>query len=532
MAVFSGTDGPKDVQRKVAQHASAGHADLILNDGDAAIGKLRLVGVYDDRQPSYFMLRIRIPGGRLTSDQAEAIGRIAQEFAVAPMGAGGLPERFLEVTTREDVQVHWVRLEYLPDIWRRLEAVGITTLQACGDTSRNITGCPVAGIDPGEVLDVTPVVNEVNRYVIENQEYGAFLPRKFKTALTGCRDDCILARINDLAFTPARRDGQAGFHVWVGGGLSDYPRLASQLDIFVAPDQVVATTKAVIDVFKRFGDYQNKAVNRFRRVVDDLGPDRVHQEVAARLPFPARPAGESIAGKAGASDHVGVHPQRQAGLSYMGLSVPAGRMAGEEFAEMARLAREHGDGGIRLTPRQDLIITGVRRERLDGLLMDPLLKKYRPDPPTFQRTLVACTSAPFCKFGIFNVKQRGLELAHALDKALAGQDLGPVRLHVSGCKASCAQPQIADIGLRATLAKDDDGYHEAFDVCAGGSLPDGHLGQWLALEIPAPRVQRGVESLLAAYRKQSATSGTFGQFLRRQDKEYLRSFFEGARHGN
>lgn len=527
MAIFSADDTPRQVMEKIQYWTVHGGAASIIDEGQTAIAKLRLVGIYDDRQAGYFMLRTRIPGGRLTWQQAQVIGRVAQEFAVRPAYETAEPDRFLELTTRQDIQIHWIRLEHVPDIWQRYAAAGITTLQACGDTARNITGCPVSGVNRDEVLDTYPLVQQLTQYVLDFPEYGAALPRKFKIAITGCRDDCILAPVNDLAFTPAQRDGEIGFSVWAGGGLSDYPRLASDLDLFITPDQVIETTKAVIAVYKEFGDYQNKAVNRFRRLVDEIGPDRLREEIERRAACPLRRAGEGLTGAA-RYDHVGVHRQRQAGRYYVGLAVPVGRMMGEELVAMAELARVYGDGQLRLTPRQNLIITGVDEACLDALLREPLLQKFSPFPAPFVRSIVACTSAPFCKFGIFNVKDRGLELARMLDSALGSDEFGPIKLHLSGCKASCGQVQIADIGLRASLAKDEDAYHEAFDVAIGGDLQAGRLAEWLELEVPVQQVYAGVKRLLALYRQQRTDRESFQDFLRRQDRTNVRRLFKEA----
>ena len=525
MSVFEAADGPGEVLSKVKEYGSTGRSSLILDEGESAIGKLRLVGVYDDRQEGHFMLRIRVPGGRLNWRQAEVIGEAAEQFAIRPDWERSTPQQFLEITTRQDIQLHWIRLDHLPEIWARLEEVGVTSLQACGDTTRNITSCPVAGLDPHEVMDVSPLVQQMNRYVLEHPEYGAFLPRKFKIAITGCRDDCILARINDLAFVPARRDAEVGFNIYGGGGLSDYPRLASDLDLFVTPEEVVSALKASVQVYKDFGDYENKAVNRFRRVVEELGIEATRREVAERLPFAARSAGEELS-QGSRHDHVGVHAQRQPGQSYVGLAVPVGRMRGQEMIEAARLAHTYGDGGVRLTQRQNLVITGVANERAEALVEEPLLQKFTPRPATFARSVVACTSSPFCKFGILPAKELGLRLSSSLDQAFAGNDLGSLKLHVSGCKASCAQVQIADVGLRATLTKDEDSLYEAVDVSMGGSLGDGRLAEWVALEVPVPKVQQGLHELLTVYQDQRADSETFGQYVRRLDQATLRSYFQ------
>ena len=525
MPAFTAADSPFEVLAKATDYASSGQAHLLVEDNPVTAGKLRLVGVYDDRQQGYLMLRTRVPGGRLTWRQAETIGRVAQEFTSRPPEYDEGPEQFLEITTRQDTQFHWIRPADLPEIWRRYDEVDLLSVQACGDSMRNITGCPIAGVDHDELLDVTPLIEELNRFSLEHSDYGAGLPRKFKTAITGCREDCILARINDIAFTPAEREGVLGFHVWVGGGLSDYPRLASSLEVFVTPDQVIDTVRAAIDLFKEVGNYQDKAVNRFRRVVDELGIERVRQDILGRLPFtPASPGADLTV--APRYDHVGVHPQREAGKVYLGLAVPVGRMSGEEFVAIAHLARDFGDGNVSLTLRQNLVITGINRDRVEELLKLPILQKFSPRPPAATRSIVACTSAPFCKFGIVDAKSIGRDLAGRLDVLADGSE--SLRVHISGCKASCAQVQIADIGLRATLAKDEAGYHEAFDVALGGNLVGSQLAPWVQLELPAEQTFDAIKQLVATYRDERADGEPFAAFLDRVGLERAAAIFQQA----
>ncbi|MBI3978391.1 MAG: ferredoxin--nitrite reductase, partial [Chloroflexi bacterium] len=402
MGRFQSSDAPRDVLARVNETAEDGWAQVFGENGTLAIAKLRLVGVYDDRQDGFFMLRIRIPGGRLTWQQAQAIGRVATELARKPSPAIAEPDGFVEVTTRQDIQVHWMRFETLPAIWQRLDAVGLTSLQACGDTARNVTTCPVAGIDRHQVIDTSPLIQQVNRHLLENPALSAFLPRKFKIAITGCPTDCIVAGINDLAFTPARRADELGFHVWAGGGLSDYPRLASSLDLFARPGDVVDVVTATLRLFRELGDPVHKAVNRFRALVGELGVDRIRQELLDRLPSPLSAGGEDLSTRQ-PCDHLGVQPQVEADRVYVGLCVPVGRLTGEELVEVGRLARDYGDGEVRLTQRQNLILSGVAPARVPALRQEPILHRLRPDPDPFERAVVACTSAPFCKFGIFNV---------------------------------------------------------------------------------------------------------------------------------
>lgn len=481
--IFAREQAPSEVVAAVAARGPLRWQDLTDADRALGVAKLRLAGVYDDRQTGYFMLRIRVPGGRLIAGQAAAVAGVARDFSRRPDGEQG-PDRFAEITTRQDFQVHWIRFEALPEIWQRLRSVGLSTERACGDTLRNVTSCPVDGADAAAVLDTRPVVEALGELVTREPRLTAFLPRKFKVAVTGCAADCVYARLNDLAFTPACLDGEAGFNVYVGGGLSDSPRLASPLDLFVRPEQVPAVVRAALQFFDARGDRRHKAVNRFRVLVHQLGSPAMRAEIARRLPFSA-PAAGADASTGESEDHIGVRPDRH-GTHYVGLCVPAGRLAAGELEQVARLARGYGDGGVRLTHRQNLILTGVTDP--DRLLAEPLLVRLRPAPDPFERALVACTSAPFCKFAIVNAKAYGLELVEYLRRRVpepAWGGLQGLRLHVSGCKASCALVQAAHIGLRGTMAKTEERHVEAFDIAAGGDLGQGRLGRWAAQEVPA-----------------------------------------------
>jgi ferredoxin-nitrite reductase len=492
--IFAREQSPAEVVRAVTARGPLRWEDLAEEDRALGVSKLRLAGVYDDRHDGYFMLRTRIPGGRIDADGLAAVAGVVGDFARRPAGGAG-PDRFAEITTRQDLQIHWVRFESLAEIWHRLRAVGLTSERACGDTLRNVTSCPVDGIDADAVLDGEPVLAALGELIRAQPRLTAFLPRKFKVAVTGCPTDCVSARLHDLAFTPAIRDETPGFNVHAGGGLSDSPRLASPLDLFVGAEEVPAVVRAALELYAERGNWRDKAVNRFRILVHELGPRTVREEIGRRLPFAVRPGGRD-ASTWHAADHLGVHPDRY-GRCYVGLCVPLGRLTGAELFEVARLARRHGDGGVRLTQRQNLVLTGVADPA--GLLAEPLLHRLRPNPDPFERAVLACTSAPFCKFGILNVKVYGADLIAYLRSHVPASDwdrLHGVRLHLSGCKAPCAQVQAAHIGLRATMAKGEQAHIDAFDIAVDGDVGRGRLGRWAALEMPAARTFEAVAGAL------------------------------------
>ena len=512
MALFTPKDSPSEVYTKVMENASKGFG-FFENEGKIAIDRFRLVGIYDDRQYGYLMIRIRIPGGFMTSDQARVIGVLAEEFGRKPDDRND-EERFLEITTRQCIQLHWVRIEHMPEIWRRFSEVGLTTFQACGNSTRNVTSCPVAGIDPNEAFDVRGLVNEVNKFVLENPALGAFLPRKFKTSISGCREDCTLARINDISFTPAEKNDRLRFHVWLGGGLSDYPRLASQVNGFLEMNQVIDYLTAVLKVFMENGDYQHSAVNRFRALVDQMGHERVEEEVRKKLPFTIEAKGEDLVNRSG-NDHLGVRAQKQEGLFYVGLGVLVGRMSGKDLADLGDLADKYGSGEIRLSQRQNAILPNIPRESISSLMKEPLLEKLRPEPRPFARGLVACTGAPFCKFGLTNPKEAARKLSKHLDDTFGTRlaERVPITLHISACTASCAQPQIANIGLRANTNLTPDTVEEAFDLGLGGNLSKGRLINWVRFSVPVREVYQILDHLVDDYLKTTGSTTTFTEYL-------------------
>ena len=335
---FDRTQGPTEVRATVTSAvAEAAPQDpwaaIEEQEGPLAVGRMRLMGVYDDRQRDRFMLRIRIPGGQINADQLDAVAGIIRDFGNGWEDAVE-PDRFGEITTRQDIQVHWVEFPQLPEIWRRLDAVGMTSAQACGDSMRNPTSCAADGADATGSLTVAPILEEFRRFALDEEKLTAFLPRKWKVVVTGCPDDCAAVKLHCLAFTPARgADAALGFNVHAGGGLSDSPRIADALDLFVPPERVTDVVRATLQVYREFGDFDMKAVNRFRVLVHQLGPERVTEELRTRVPgLPG--AGESL--WTGAfNDHLGVHADTH-GTHYVGLCIPMGRLTDDEWVEVAR----------------------------------------------------------------------------------------------------------------------------------------------------------------------------------------------------
>jgi ferredoxin-nitrite reductase len=469
------------------------------------------------------MLRVKIPGGRLTAAQARLIGEIADEHARGPEPHPLWGDGYLDLTTRQDIQLHWIKIGAVPEIWRRLEEVGITTVQACGDSARNVLCCPVSGIDSEEVIDAYPIAVAISDFFTGNREY-ANLPRKFKMSVTGCREDCAQAEINDLALVPARLDdGTVGFNLLVGGGLSDGPRLASDIDVFVHPNDAVEISRAVAQLFDELGNRDNRWTCRLRYLVQELGPETFRAELAARARIPLTPAGEHLTNRY-RGDHIGIHSQRQKGLSYVGVNVTVGRMTGTDLVEMARLAETFGDGEIRLTTDQNLILTGVPEEKIAGLLAEPLLQTHSPNPKPFERGAVACTGNEFCRLAIVETKARALQWAQELDRRVAIEGADIIRLHFSGCSASCAQPQIADIGFRGETAKTADAIVEGVDIGLGGSLGrDAAFIDWVEGAKPVTEVPEAMVRLFDRYAAERREGERFYEWARRMPNDGLRN---------
>jgi ferredoxin-nitrite reductase len=500
-----------------------------MSEVPGEVERLKWVGIYPQNQGgNAFMIRIKVPGGVLSSEQAQVIGQIAIDFANGPIPNPHFGNNFLDLTTRQDVQMHWIKMEDVPEIWRRLEEVGMTTVQACGDSARNVLCCPVSGLGREEIINAYPVAQAISDYFTGNREY-ANLPRKFKMSVTGCVEDCAQAEINDIGLLPARyEDGTVGFNVRVGGGLSDGPRMASDIDVFVRPEEAVEVTRGIAQVFGELGDRENRWTCRMRYLVQELGPEGFREELEQRTSFELTPAGEDLT-KHYRGDHVGVHPQKEDGHYYVGLNVPVGRMSGEQFIEAGRLAGYYG-GEIRLATDQNFIITGVREERLGDLLTEPLLEKYSPTPKAFERGVVACTGSEFCRFGIVETKIRAVEWAREMDERV-GDGIGQeaIRMHFSGCSASCAQPQIADIGFRGETAKTEDALVEGVDIGLGGSLGhDAAFIDWVEGAKPADDVPDALVAVFEEFKEERREGERFHEWARRRPNKELRAALRGA----
>jgi ferredoxin-nitrite reductase len=500
--------------------------------------RLKWVGMYPQRQGGdAFMMRIKVPGGLLTAAQVREVGVAADAYAEGPDDSPVFGNRYADLTTRQDIQLHWIRIADVPRIWQRFWDVGLTTVQACGDSARNVCSCPVSGIDAKEVVEAHPVAQAISAYFTGNREY-ANLPRKFKISVTGCLEDCARVEINDIGLWPAEQsDGSIGFNVLIGGGLSDGERMASDIDVFIRPDQAVELCRGVAQLFGELGNRENRGLSRMRYLAQELGPEGFRTALDERTRFTLDPAGRELTDRY-RGDHVGVHPQKQPGLVYVGCSVPVGRMHGIDLIETARLAETYGDGGVRIGLDQNFILSGIAEERLDDLLAEPLMAKYSPFPGPFERGVVACTGSEFCRFAVVETKERAVKWARNLDAQLNADDsgggrkgdAGVIRMHFSGCSASCAQPQIADIGFRGDIAHVDQHIEEAVDIGLGGSLgPDAAFIDWVTGAMPVDKVPDALLRIVERYQAERRTGEPFHLWARRTPREELAATIAGSR---
>lgn len=524
----------------IERYATEGVEALMAVPGE--VERLKWVGLYPQRQGGdAFMMRVKVPGGVLTALQAREVGLAAEAFAEGPVDSPVFGNHYADITTRQTLQLHWLRIGDVPRIWERFHRVGLTTVQACGDCARNVTCCPVAGITADEVVDAFPVARAISEFFTANRDY-ANLPRKFKIGVTGCLEDCARVEIDDIGLWPSRRDnGAVGFNVLVGGGLSDGERLASDIDVFVQADQAVELCRGVAQLFAELGNREHRGLARMRYLVQELGPEDFRSELASRVGFALVPAGEELTRRF-RGDHVGVHPQRQPGLVYVGCAVPVGRLRGADLVEAARLAEDYGDGAVRLSPDQNFLLSGVREERVEDLLAEPLLRRYSPFPGPFTRGVVACTGSEFCRFAVVETKERAATWAAHLDARLAevggapgpaaGGDRDVFRVHFSGCSASCAQPQIADVGLRGDVAHVGQSLVEAADIGLGGALgPEAGFIRWISGAVPLDGVPEAVVAVYARYVAEHRGEEPFHRWVRRQPADGLRNLLDGAAAG-
>jgi sulfite reductase (ferredoxin) len=443
-------------------------------------GRFRWYGLYTQRKPGidggktgslepeelddrYFMLRIRIDGGQLDNAQLRTIADISGRYARGTA----------DITDRQNVQLHWIRIEDVPAIWAALEDVGLSTTEACGDTPRVVLGCPLAGIDAAEVLDATPQIAETTDRYVGDPAFSN-LPRKFKSVMSGCAAQCTVHEINDVAFVGVLDSGgNPGYDLWVGGGLSTNPMIAKRLGAFVQPEQVPEVWAGVTSVFRDYGYRRLRHRARLKFLIADWGAEKFREVLEKDYLGYALPDGSAPPPPAdGRRDHVGVHKQRD-GRYYVGFAPRVGRMSASALAHVAELSARYGSGRVRTTTEQKLVILDVPEAHVARLTTELDAADLPATPSVFRRHTMACTGIEFCKLAIVETKARAAQVIAELERRLP-DFTEPVTINVNGCPNSCARIQTADIGLKGSLVTAADGTQtEGFQIHLGGSLGGG-----------------------------------------------------------
>ncbi|GAB2769005.1 sulfite reductase SirA [Nocardioides salsibiostraticola] len=492
-------------------------------------GRMRWLGLYTQRAPgfdggktatlseeelddAYFMMRVRSDGALLNAHAVRTLGQIGIDFA----------RDTADVTDRENIQYHWIRIEDVPEIWERLEAAGLTSMEACGDSPRPFLGSPVAGVSAEEIIDGTSALEEIKALALGNKEFSN-LPRKFKTALTGHPSHDVAPEINDVSFVGTiHPEFGPGFDLWVGGGLSTNPMLAVKLGVWIPLDEVTTAWAGVAGIFRDYGYRRLRSKARLKFLVADWGRDKfldvlqreyLHRDLVPN-PSPAQPVGHR--------DHIGVHPQKD-GKFYVGIAPTVGRISGTLLTQLADAIEEYGVAGARLTPYQKIVLIGVDEEQIEPLIarLDQIGLSARPS--NWRRNTMACTGIEFCKLAIVDTKQRSADLIAELEKRFPDLDT-PITVNVNGCPNACARTQVADIGLKGQLVMADGEQVEGFQVHLGGATGlKANFGRKLrAHKVTSAGLDDYVTSVVNSFLAQREDGESFADWAVRADEDALR----------
>ncbi|HET9860013.1 MAG TPA: nitrite/sulfite reductase [Nocardioidaceae bacterium] len=499
-------------------------------DGSDLRGRFRWWGLYTQRRPGldggktaalephelddrYFMMRVRSDGALLGAEQLRVLGGISTEFG----------RNTADITDRQNIQYHWIRIEDVPTIWQRLEAVGLQTQEACGDSPRGFLGSPVAGVAADEIIDGTPALEEIKQRYIGDPEYSN-LPRKFKTSVSGHPSFDGAPEINDVSFVgTVHPEHGPGFDLWVGGGLSTNPMLAQKMGVWIPLDEVADAWEGVISIFRDYGYRRLRSRARLKFLVADWGIDRFRDVLEkeyldrALLDCPSPPV-PVLNG-----DHIGVHRQKD-GRFYVGAAPTVGRISGEVLTGLGDLVEEYGAAGVRLTAYQKLVVLGVDHAQVEGLVAALERIGLSARPSNWRRSTMACTGIEFCKLAIVDTKQRATDLIDELERRFPDLDT-PITVNVNGCPNACARTQVADIGLKGQLVLDEDGNQvEGFQVHLGGGIGlTAALGKKLrAHKVTSAGLDDYVTNVVTAYLAGRTEGESFAAWVARADEELLR----------
>ncbi|UOE95982.1 nitrite/sulfite reductase [Alkalihalobacillus sp. LMS39] len=471
------------------------------------------------KEDGYFMMRVNIPSGIITNEQAEVLAGIGRDYG----------RDVIDITTRQAIQFHWLTIEQMPDIFDRLKSVGLSSVGACGDIPRTIVGNPLAGIDPNELFDTRQIVDDIYWFFQSNEEFSN-LPRKYKMSISANVNNAGHDRINCLAFTPAVKeiDGEEvlGFHIKVGGGLSSKPYLAEELDVFVTKEQTKDVAIAITTIYRDFGYREKRHRARLKFLIADWGPEKFKEKLLEYIELPSK--GTCQIKEWNAGYFYGAHKQKQEGLSYVGFNVPVGRMDSAEWFDLARIAKEYGNGEIRTCNSQNLVIPNVPDEKVEALLQEKLFERITTSPKNFMAYSVSCTGIEYCNLALVETKEQMRRVAAYLDEKI---DIDvPVRIHMVGCPNSCGQRQIADIGLQGIKMKTKDkGMVEAFEIHVGGTLEKdiAQFNEKLKGKISADDISDVLVQLLQYFKDNKEAKEDFYHFVKRVGIETLQTQLDG-----
>jgi sulfite reductase (ferredoxin) len=469
----------------------------------------------EELEDEFFMMRIRIPGGLLTSEQTRVIAQISERYG----------RDIADITDRQNIQLHWIRIEDVPTIWEKLEAVGLSTTEACGDVPRNILGCPIAGVASDELIDPSDIIQDIAATVAVDPQFTN-LPRKYKTTVTGCAHQCAQHEINCLSFVAVDKDGEIGFDVWIGGGLSSNPHIAQRIGAFVAPDKVAEVWGAVTALYRDYGYRRVRNRARLKFLMADWGPEKMRQVLQDEFLGYELPDGPAPAPSVTATrDHVGVFEQRD-GRHTVGFSARAGRINGHQLRQVADLADRYGSGSVRLTTQQKAVIVDVAQPDALVNALEEIGLEVNGSP--FRRSTMACTGIEFCKLALSETKSRAQQLYAELTERFPAftED---IRIHINGCPNSCARFQIADIGFMGCVAERPDGTSsDAFLVTLGGGLGDElAFGRRVrGLRVFGEDLTEYTAVLLERYIHNGGDAETFSDFVNALDDEQFARFAE------
>jgi sulfite reductase (ferredoxin) len=489
-------------------------------DGVGAVGGVGGEG----KATEHFMLRIGVPNGVLRASQFRRIAELTKEHA----------RNQADITTRQNIQLHWVPIESIPVLIDELSKIGLSPKGACGDVARNVTGCPVAGIDATELVDASPLAVQLARMITGNPEFHN-LPRKFKVSITGCAQWCCYPEINEVGLTAVQRklngNLETGYSIRVGGGLSKEPHLGVRLNAFVRSDQVLQAVHAVAEVFREANvlrENRDRARMKYLFLKNGWDAERFLAEMESRLDFRFDPAVEEKAPSDILRDHVGVHPQKQPGLSYVGASILTGRVTADQMAAVAELSEKFGSGDIRNTVMQNLLLLNIPNEKTGELVKELEQIGLRVEGSHFQRGTIACTGTEFCKLAITETKGFARWLVDEMEQRIPEFDQ-QIKLNVTGCPNSCGQHWIADIGIEGKKIKHDGKMVDAYYFALGGAVG---LHQKLARSVnyrcPATEIPDAIERLLRRYLAARVPGENLRSYFARHSEAELRDQLAGT----